>query len=70
MDEQICLVEELHIAMQRDDVRLMGGKINEFQLVSAGKAKHAGDELHPHRCPAVTRTSCSAEDPLSPKMLR
>lgn len=51
MDEKICLVEELHVAMQGDAVRLMGSEISEFHLVSAERAKNAGVKLHPHQYP-------------------
>lgn len=49
--KKICLVEELHVAMQGDAVRLMGSEISEFHLVSAERAKNAGAKLHPHQYP-------------------
>lgn len=57
MNEKINLAEELHITMQRDDVRLMNGEINEFRLIYAER-----DKLCLNQAPSVL-VSCLLQRP-------
>jgi len=68
VNEKINLAEELHIAMQYDDVRLMRSEINEFQLIYAEKGQTVS-KLHPYWYPISSGDQNSAEGPTAPKML-